>query len=171
MLHQLYINNDVEYHQVVLPVKYQMQVLCLLHDGQGHQGIERTIALFQEQFYWNNMFQDATKYVKNCPCCQTAKGNYTDPKTKPGTIIANNPLDLLCIDFTKVDPLKDGKENILVLTDSCTKFSQVFMTPNQKALTIARILVDKWFYVYGIPTCIHNNKSFYNEIMPHQYTM
>ena len=45
LLHNLYINNDVEYHQMVLPVKYKTQVLCLLHDGQGHRGIERTIAL------------------------------------------------------------------------------------------------------------------------------
>ena len=40
VLHQLYIHNDVEFHQMVLPIKYQAQVLCLLHDGQGHQGIE-----------------------------------------------------------------------------------------------------------------------------------
>ena len=30
---------------MVLPMKYQAQVPQLLHDGQGHQGIERTIAL------------------------------------------------------------------------------------------------------------------------------
>ena len=60
-------------------------------------------------------------------------------------------MDLMCIDFTKVDPLKDGKENILVLTDAFTKFSQAFVIPNQKANTLAKILVDKWFYVYGIP--------------------
>ena len=80
------------------------------------------------------------------------KGDYADPKTKPGTIIAHNPLDLLCIDFTKVDPLKDGKENILVLSDVFTKFSQAFIALIQKVLTIVKILVDKWFYVYGIPT-------------------
>ena len=67
VLHQLYINNDVEYHQMVLQIKFQAQVLQLLHDGQGHQGIERAIALSQEQFYWNTMFQDVTKYVKDCP--------------------------------------------------------------------------------------------------------
>ena len=33
---------------MVLPIKFQAQVLQLLHDGQGHQGIERTIALSQE---------------------------------------------------------------------------------------------------------------------------
>ena len=126
VLHHLYINNNVEYHQLILPIKYQAQVLKLLHDGQGHQGLERTLALCQERFYWNTMFQDVTNYVKTCPQCQTAKGDYIDPKTKLGTIIANNPMDLLCIDFTKVDPSKSSKENILVLTDAFTKFSQAF---------------------------------------------
>ena len=143
VLHQLYIHNDVEFHQMVLPIKFQTQILRLLHDGQGHQGIERTIALCQERFYWNTMFQDVTKYVKECPHCQIAKGDYTEPNTIPGVIIASNPMDLVCIDFTKVDPSKDGKENILLLTDTFTKFSQAFVTPNQKAITIAKILVDK----------------------------
>ena len=91
VLHRLYINNDVEYHQMVLPIKYQAQVFKLLHDGQGHQGLERTLALCRERFYWNTMFQDVNNYVESCPRCQTAKGDYTDPKTKPGNIIANNP--------------------------------------------------------------------------------
>ena len=34
VLHHLYINNYVEYHQMVLPMKYQAQVLCLLHNNQ-----------------------------------------------------------------------------------------------------------------------------------------
>ena len=119
------------------------------------------------------MFQDVTKYVKECPRWQIAKGDYTEPNTIPGVIIANNPMDLMCIDFTKVDPSKDSKENILVLTDTFTKFSQAFVTPNQKAITFAKILVDKWFYTYGIPACIHSNKghSFNNEIMSHLYAM
>ena len=78
-------------------------------------------------------------------------------------------MDLLCIDFTKVDPYKSSKENIFAFT----KFSQVFITLNQKALTIAKILVDKWFYVYGIPTQIHSNqgRSFDNQIMQHLYAL
>ena len=101
------------------------------------------------------------------------KGDYTKPNTIQGVIIANNPKDLVCIDFTRVDPSKDSKENILVLTDAFTKFSQAFVTPNQKAITIAKILVDKWFYTYGIPACIHSNKghSFDNEIMSNLYAM
>ena len=47
-------------------------------------------------------------------------------------------MDLLCIDFTKVDPSKDSKENILVLVNTFTKCSQMFITPNQKVLTLAK---------------------------------
>ena len=48
VLHQTYINNDVEYHQIILPISYQVQVLQMLHDGQGHQGVDQTIALCRE---------------------------------------------------------------------------------------------------------------------------
>ena len=74
VLHRLYINNDVEYHQLILPIKYQAQMLTLLHDGQGHQGLERTLALCWERFYWNTMFQDVTNYVKNLSTVPNSKG-------------------------------------------------------------------------------------------------
>ena len=74
--------------------------------------------------------------------------------------------------FLKVDPSKDGKENIWVLTDVFIKFSQAFITNNQKALSITKILVDKWFYVYGILAHIHCNKgqSFENAIISKLYS-
>ena len=49
----------------------------------------------------------------------------------------------------------------------------MFVTPNRKVLTIAKIIVDKWFYAYGIPACIHGDKGqfFNSEIMEHIYAM
>ena len=105
------------------------------------------------------MCKDIAEYVKDCPQCQVAKGPYVGPKTQPGSIIANGPLDLLCMDFTIMDLSKDGKENVLVLTDAFSKFSQAFVTPNQKALTVAKIIVDNQFYIYVIPARIHSDKG------------
>ena len=83
------------------------------------------------------------------------------------------PLDLLCIDFTQLDPSRDGKEDVLVLTGAFSKFSQAFVTSNQKDLTMGKIIVDKWFYVYGVSACICSDKgwSFENEILDHLYTL
>ena len=142
-------------------------VLQILHDGQGHQGMEGTTALCRGHFYWNTMYKDVVEYVKSCPWFQVARGHYVGPKMKLGSIIANGPLDLLCVDFTKMDPSRDGKENILLHTDTLTKSSQAFVTPNQKALTMAKIIMDKRFYVYGIPAHIHSDQDglFKNEIL------
>ena len=62
------------------------------------------------------------------------------PKTLQGSLVANQPLELLCIDFTKADIMKGGKENILVLTDAFSKYSQAFVSNNQKSLTVAKYL-------------------------------
>ena len=63
-----------------------------------------------------------------------AKGPYVGPKTQSVFIIANGPLDLLCMDFTTMDPTRDGKENVPVLIDAFSKVSQAFVTPNQETL-------------------------------------
>ena len=117
--------------------------------------------------------QACSSICKECLHCQVAKGPFVGPKTQPGSIIANRPLDLLCADFTTMDPSRDGKENVLVLTDAFSKFSQAFVTSNQKGLTVTKIIVDKFFYIYGIPSRIHSDKgqSFENSILEHLYSM
>ena len=39
VLNQLYITNDVEYHQLVLPHIYHAGILKQIHDYYGHQGL------------------------------------------------------------------------------------------------------------------------------------
>ena len=117
------------------------------------------MTLVRERFYWGTMNQDITDCVTNCHWCHVTKGHHTGLHTQQGSLVANNPLNLLCIDFLKVDPSRDSKENILVLTDAFTKFTQAFITNNQKALTVTKILVNKWFYVCGILAHIHSDKG------------
>ena len=108
------------------------------------------------------MLYDIQSWVKICQHCKTVKGPYTDPEPPQGSIVTNNPMDLLLIGFMKLDPSKNGKENVLVMTDAFSKFCIAVTTPNQKAKMVAKALIDKWFYTYGIPACIHSDqdKSF-----------
>ena len=138
VLHCIYISNDVGTHQLVLPLEYHKTILHMLHDDYGHQGLDQTLAPVRERFYWSMMNHDATEYVTNCHWCHIAKGHYTGLHTQQGSLVANNPLDLLCIDFLKVDPSRDGKENILVLTDAFTKFSQASLLTTRRHLPSPR---------------------------------
>ena len=66
VLHRLYIHNDVEYHQLVLPQRYHKKMLQSLHNDLGHQGIDRTLDLLRERVYWPTMTQDASSWVEQC---------------------------------------------------------------------------------------------------------
>ena len=114
----------------------------LLHNQQVHQAVEHTLQLVHERFYWSTLLQDVTNCVKNCKWCQTAKGSHIDPDPSQGSVVANNLMDLLCIDFMKVDPSKDGKKNVLVMADAFSKFSVAVVRPNQQVKTVAEALVD-----------------------------
>ena len=141
----MYEQDGAKYHQLILLIELRPQAIELLHNQQGHQAVERMLQLVCEKFYWSTLLQDITNWVKNCKWCQTAKGLYVDLDPVQGSIIANNPMDLLCIDFMKVDPSKDGKENVLVMTNAFSNFSVTVVMPNQQVKTVAKALVDKWF--------------------------
>ena len=67
ILYWVYITDDVESHQLVLLKEYQQAMLHMLHDDYGYQGLDHTLALVRERFYWSMMYQDVvTEYVTNC---------------------------------------------------------------------------------------------------------
>ena len=127
------------------------------------------VELLHSKVYWPSMFADTDHWLSQCERCHIAKGDYTEPKTQQGSLTAHQPLELLCMDFTKADVAKGRKENILALTDAFSKFSQAFITSSQKSLVIAKLLVEKWFSIFGIPAQIHSDQgwSFDNEIISH----
>ena len=61
VLHRLYIFNEMEYHQLVLPQWYHRKVIMALHDHMGHQGIDRTLDLLRERVYWPSMAKGCSK--------------------------------------------------------------------------------------------------------------
>ena len=163
-----FLGND-EHHQLLLPQCLCPQILQSLHDDNGHQGLWRVLDLLCSHIYWLSMFADANQWLAHYEWCHISKGDYTQPKTQQGSLTAQQPLELLCINFTKADMAKGGKENILVLTDAFSKFSQAFITNNQKSLTVAKVLVERRFTVFRIPARIHSDQglSFDNEIISH----
>ena len=59
------------------------------------------------------MLYDIQSWAKNCQHCKTAKDPYTDPEPPQGSMVANNPMNLLLINFMKLDPSKKWKGEYL----------------------------------------------------------
>ena len=100
------------------------------HDGRGNQSADQTITLDKDHFYWYLMYKDMEEYFHNCLHCKVTKGHYKGPDMQQDSIVDHNPMGRLCLSFTKLDPSKDSKEDVLVLMDRLYKFSQAFWTPN-----------------------------------------
>lgn len=147
-----------EREQLVLPERYRAQVLQSLHDEAGHLGIEKTTELCKDRFYWPRMNKDVEQYVKECGRCITRK---TLPQRSAymNSITSSGPLDLVCIDFLSIEPDSKGISNVLVITDHFTRYAQAYPARDQKALTVAKILVEKFFIHYGLPARIHSDQG------------
>lgn len=148
-----------EIYQLVLPEVLREDVLTSLHDDHGHQGIERTTDLVRRRCYWPGMSQDVERWCKNCERCTLAKAVQPKVRSFMGHLLASKPLDILAIDFTVLEPSSDGKENVLIMTDVFSKYTQAIPARDQSASTVAEALVNHWFYIFGVPRQIHSDQG------------
>jgi len=144
--------------QLVLPARYRPMVLRSLHDECGHMGVERTTELIKDRFYWPRMTVEVEQYIRTCGRCISRKTlpQHASPLNQ---ITSNGPLDLVCIDFLQIEPDSNGVANVLVVTDHYTRYAQAFATKDQKAITVARVLWEKYFLHYGLPARIHSDQG------------
>ncbi|XP_062375193.1 uncharacterized protein LOC134063614 [Sardina pilchardus] len=153
--------------QLLLPKSLQAEVLTLLHDNHGHQGIERTTDLIRQRCYWPKMRHDIQAWCAKCDRCALAKAAQPKFRTFMGSLMATKPLEILAIDFTQLEKASNGQENLLVVTDVFSKFAQAYPTADQKASTVVKTLTEKWFYTYGVPQRIHSDqgRNFEGELL------
>ncbi|KAL7824975.1 hypothetical protein SRHO_G00342600 [Serrasalmus rhombeus] len=150
--------SGAEAYQLVLPQRYRQKVMIALHDDLGHLGVERTLEHIRNRFYWPKMAHEVEQYVKNCGECLVRKSNSS--RAAPlHQITSSGPMDLVCMDFLSLEADSRGFTSVLVVTDHFSRYAQAFPTKNQKAITVAKILVEKYFVHYGLPARIHSDQG------------
>ena len=55
---------------------------------------------------------------------------------------------------------------MLMVEDSFSRYCQVYPIPNKEAHTVAKVLMDHHFNVYGLPNQLHsdNGREFVNNL-------
>ena len=157
LLYKEAIIHGKQVFQLLLPETLKGRVLEALHDQAGHQMLQRTLALAEARCFWPGMRADIEHHIALCKRCTLGKSG-KKVHSPMGSLIAKRPLEVLAIDFTLLEK-SGGYENVLVMTDIFTKYTQAIPTRDQKARTVARALVKEWFVRFGVPATIHSDQG------------
>ena len=137
--------------QIIVPKQLRSLVLKDLHENMGHLGVDRTLDLVRERFYWPHMQRDIEHHIGNA--CQCIKQKSPTLKTrgplKP--IMTTSPFELIAIDFLHLEKSSGGNEYILVTMDHFTRYAQVNATRNKSAKTVAQKLYNDFILRLGFP--------------------
>ena len=105
--------------QLVLPESFRTQAFKGCHDDLDHLGVERTLDLLRDQFYWTGMMEDTIRHIKQCERCLSFKASPDGAPMK--NVDATYPMELVHIDYLIIKANKGGKDvHILVIADHFT---------------------------------------------------
>ena len=149
-------------YAVVVPEKLVHQVMSGLHNSSfgGHLGISKTISRAKGRFYWPQMRRRIRTFVQSCRVCGEIKISTNTTKAPLRPINVSEPFVFWAMDY--MGPLPEtsrGNKHVLVVMDHFTKWCEAFPTQDQKARTVASILVSKIFSRFGPPVAIHSDQG------------
>ena len=115
--------------QFVLPEPFRCKTVLVCHDDFAHMGMERTLDLLQERFFWPEMATDIREHIRTCKRCTHFK--LPQERREMKTITALYPLKLIHLDFLMIGTRSDGNKNVsvLIVTDHFNRHATAYVMP------------------------------------------
>ena len=106
------------------------------------------------------MRQAVEDYIASCKICSQHNQPSSSGKAPLKPIEVGEPFTFWAMDYMGPLPVTTrGNKHILVVMDHFTKWCEAFATPDQKARTVAEILVNKVFSRFGPPAVLHSDQG------------
>ena len=80
--------------------------------------------------------------------------------------LMGNVGEKLYIDLVSMSDTVGGNQYLLKAEDSFSRYCSVYQIPNKEARTLAKVLMNQHFNVFGLPDQLHsdNGKEFVNNL-------
>ena len=118
------VRSTEEIDQIVIPPSLKWFIYQEFHKKIAHLGAERSYHRAKSRIYWPNMEKDIKFFIDNECLCLASKKQHITPHAPLGTLTSTSPMEIIAIDFLKVDRAAGGYEYILVIIDQFTRYAQ-----------------------------------------------
>ena len=165
-------DSPIPRYAVVVPESLVPVILKGVHDSpfSSHLGVTKTLDRIRDRFYWSGMGESVELYIHECPVYAQGKDSPNLNKAPLRSIEVGEPFSFWAMDFMGPFPeTAQGNRHILVVMDHFTKWCEAIPTQDQKARTVAPILVNRIFSRFGPPTVLHSDQgaNFESNLMHH----
>ncbi|KAL0160140.1 hypothetical protein M9458_043865, partial [Cirrhinus mrigala] len=129
--------------------------------SSGHPGIEATLHLLNNRFWWPTLHPDTITFVKNCAICNMSKV----PRQLPAGLlqplpVPRRPWSHIALDFITDLPSSHGHTTILTVIDRFFKGCRLIPLPKlPTAMEMVEALCESVFRFYGLPEDIVSDRG------------
>ena len=146
----------------VLPRGLRERVLDELHASKagGHLGRNKVKPKVADRYYWAGMDDDIRAYLKRCDMCARKKGTQRKHRAPLKQHRVGAALERIAVDV--LGPLPEshsGNKYVLVVGDYWTKWMEAYPIADQKAETVAKVIVEEFVCRFGTPLELHSDQG------------
>ena len=152
---KVWIPSDPSLRKLIMESEYDSHVA-------GHMGMDKTMELVEQNFYWPEMANDIKDYVRSCEDCQRNKASQHQ---RHGALhpleLSYVPWDAISMDFISQLPKSDGCLKVWIIVDRVTKMAHfVPVKDGQKtAEHCAKLFLDNMWKLHELPSSIISDRD------------
>lgn len=161
----VYVRREQGRELYVITKRLGSKIMKDLHEKYGHVGAKKTWLIFRENYICPKDLTIIKTITRCCDICQRLKGRNVTLKNITKSIIAENCLDIVAIDFiSDLQTTNNGNKHILVVLDIFSKFMKLYPCKRTNFYEIRRQLCT-YFDEIGTPKkCILDNATYFQSV-------
>lgn len=137
---------------IIIPDCMKNEVLSFVHGSRttGHYRLQRTLARLVRRFWWKGMGRDVALFIRNCIPCTVAEDRQPKRQVALEVVHPVRRFEQVGFDVQTITPRTSrGNIKVLAMVDIFTRYVRARAIPDEKAETIAQVLLEEWIGVFG----------------------